>query len=158
GIAGFFLGGGVGSGISTAESAASLSSTAGQFVGMGYTREDEDEADKLGLAFYTRAGWDPKHFADFFKHMIEAGYDKTPEFLSDHPTLANRVKNTDQRVAKLPPEAAGWRKPPIADAQQLHALQQRGAQLAQAMPNDQSMQQAQTLLSSFSSCVAPTDQ
>jgi predicted Zn-dependent protease len=39
----------------------------GQFVGMSYTRGDEAEADKLGFAFYTHAGWDPNKFGDFFR-------------------------------------------------------------------------------------------
>jgi predicted Zn-dependent protease len=158
GIATFLLGGGISSGVSNAQSAAGLASNAGKFVTMGYTRGDEDEADKLGFAFYTRAGWDPNKFADFFKHMIEAGYDKTPEVFSDHPKLSNRVANTDQRVAALPPDAGQWRKPPIADAKQFAALQQRSAQLARSMPNDQNMQQAQTLLAAFPSCVAASDQ
>src|SRR4051812_17690549 len=157
GIAGFLLGG-LGTGISAASSTASVTKTAGKFVGMGYTRGDEDEADKIGFAFYTRAGWDPEHFADFFKHMIEAGYDKTPEMMSDPPKLAPRVANTDKRLAKLPADAAQWRSPPINDAQQFAALQLRAAQLAGSSPNDQNMQQAQTLLASFPSCVAPTDQ
>ena len=156
GVVGFLLGG-LGTGVSAAGSTASVAKTAGDFVGMGYTREDEDEADKIGFAFYTRAGWDPNHFADFFKHMIEAGYDKTPEMMSDHPKLSNRVKNTDRRVAQLRADAAQWRKPPITDAQQFAALQQRAAQLARSTPNDQKMQQAQTLLASFPSCVSPTD-
>jgi predicted Zn-dependent protease len=157
GVAGFLLGG-FGTGLSTANEAASLASTTGQFVGMGYTREDENEADKLGFAFYTRAGWDPNHFADFFQHMIDKGYDKTPEMMSDHPTLANRVKNTERRVKELPAEASGWRKPPIADEQQFQALQQRSAQLALKMPDDKNLQQAQAILASFSSCVSPMDQ
>jgi predicted Zn-dependent protease len=156
GVVGFLLGG-FGTGISAAQSSASVTKTAGHFVGMGYTRSDEDEADKLGLAFYTRAGWDPTHFADFFKSMIAAGYDKTPEMMSDHPKLSTRVANTDKRLTKLPADAAKWRKPPISDAQQFAALQHRAAQLAAALPNDQNMQQAQTLLASFPSCVSSTD-
>ena len=157
GVVGYLLGG-FGTGMSAAGTTASVTRTAGKFVDMGYTRGDEDEADKIGLAFYTRAGWDPNHFADFFKHMIEAGYDKTPEMMSDHPKLASRVANAEKRVAKLPARAAEWRKPPVSDAQQFAALQQRAAQLAQSLPNDQSMQQAQAMLASFSSCVSPTDQ
>jgi predicted Zn-dependent protease len=156
GVVGFLLGD-MGTAMSAATGTASVAKTAGQFVGMGYTRADEDEADKIGFAFYTRAGWDPNHFADFFRHMIEAGYDKTPEMMSDHPKLSTRVANTDKRVAKLPADAARWRKPPIADAQQFAAIQRRSAQLAQSLPNDKSMQQAQTLLASFPSCVTPTD-
>jgi hypothetical protein len=89
--------------------------------------------------------------------MIEAGYDKTPELMSDHPKLANRVANTDKRVATLPADAGQWRKPPVADAQQFAALQQRSVQLARSMPNDQTVQKAQAMLASFPSCVSPTD-
>jgi predicted Zn-dependent protease len=157
GLASLLLGGELGSSVSTAETAGSAASSAGKFVGMGFTRGDEDEADKVGLAFYTRAGWDPNHFADFFKQMIAAGYDKTPEMMSDHPKLSIRVQHTQERVAKLPADAAKWRKPPIADAQQFAALQQRSVQLARAMPNDKTMQKAQSMLASFPSCVSPTD-
>jgi predicted Zn-dependent protease len=158
GVASFFLGGGLSSSVSTAQTAGSLASTAGHFVGMGYTRGDEDEADKLGFAFYTRAGWDPDKFADFFKHMIEAGYDTTPEMMSDHPKLSTRVEHTDKRVAELPAEASQWRKPPTADAKQFTALQQKSVQLCKSLPNDEATQKAQTLLAAFPSCVSPTDQ
>ena len=157
GVATFLLGGGLSSTVSNAQSAGGAASSAGKFIGMGFTRTDEDEADSIGFAFYTRAGWDPAHFADFFKHMIAAGYDKTPEMYSDHPKLATRVSNTDQRIAKLPADAAQYRKPTIADAQQFAALQQRSALLARSMPNDKTMQKAQAMLAAFPSCVSPTD-
>jgi predicted Zn-dependent protease len=157
GVVSLLLGGGLSSSVSNAQTAGSAASKAGKFVGMGFTRGDEDEADSVGFAFYTRAGWDPHHFADFFKHMIAAGYDKTPEMMSDHPKLANRVANTDKRVAQLPADAGKYRKPPIADVQQFAALQQRSAQLARSMPNDQTMQKAQAMLASFPSCVSPQD-
>jgi predicted Zn-dependent protease len=157
GVATFILGGGLGSSVSNAETAGGAASSAGQFIGMGFTRGDEDEADKIGFAIYTRAGWDPHHFADFFKHMIEAGYDKTPEMMSDHPKLSIRVAHTDERIAKLPADAAKWRKPPIADAQQFAALQQRSAQVARAMPSDKAVQKAQATLAAFPSCVSPMD-
>jgi len=158
GIASFLFGGGLSSSVSTGQSAAGVAAGAGKYLGMGFTRADEDEADKLGFAFYVRAGWDPDHFADFFKHMIAAGYDKTPAMFSDHPTLASRVTNTEKRVAKLPPEASQWPKPPIADAQQFASLQQRSTQLAKTMPNDGTMQKAQTMLAAFPSCVSPASQ
>jgi predicted Zn-dependent protease len=158
GVASFFFGGGLSSSVSTAQTAAGVAQGAGKYVGMGFTRGDEDEADAVGFAFYTRAGWDPDHFADFFKHMIEAGHDGTPEFMSDHPKLSGRVANTEKRVAALPADAGQWRKPPIADAQQFAALRQRAAQLAKTLPNDQAVQKAQTMLAAFPSCVARSDQ
>jgi predicted Zn-dependent protease len=155
----FFGGGGLSSSVSTAQSAAGVASSAGKFVGMGFTRKDEDEADAIGFVFYTRAGWDPDHFADFFKHMIEAGYDGTPATFSDHPKLSSRVENTEKRARKLPSDAKQWRKPPIADEKQFAALRQRAARLAESMPSgDQAVQKAQAMLAAFPSCVARSDQ
>jgi predicted Zn-dependent protease len=134
-----------------------LASAAMQFVGMGFTRNDEAEADKFGFYFYTHAGWEPNHFADFFKAMIEMGYDKTPEYMSDHPTLANRVQTVQGYVAKLPPDAKNWSRPPIAGPEQFRALQSRAAELSRTMPNDESLAKAQKLLNAFPSCVSPAE-
>jgi predicted Zn-dependent protease len=130
----------------------------GQFVGMGFTRGQENQADKYGFNFYVRAGWDPEHFADFFNRMISLGYDTTPELASDHPTLKSRVEATQRRVSELPPTTSQWRRPPIVDAAQFQQLRARALQVGKSMPNDKSLQQAQTLLAAFSSCVAPIDQ
>lgn len=128
---------------------------AGQFIGMGFTRKDEAQADELGFIFYTRAGWNPKKFGDFFQQMIDMGYDTTPEMLSDHPSLASRVQDAKARAAALPPEAKQWRRPPVADATRFKALQAKAAELGKTLPSDKTMEQAQTLLSAFSNCFAP---
>jgi predicted Zn-dependent protease len=128
----------------------------GQFLNMGFTREDEAQADELGFAFYTHAGWDPTRFAEFFQDMIDAGYDKTPAVASDHPTLASRVEAANERVKELPPEAKSWRKPPVADDAQFKALQARAAQLAKTLPDDSSLQNSQQLLQALPrSCIVP---
>lgn len=135
---------------------ASAAAAAGQFVGMGFTRGDEAEADKFGFQFYVHAGWDPKHFADFFQQMIDKGYDTTPAMMSDHPTLKSRVVTVNKYVSELPPAAAGWRKPPVATPAQFHVLQERAAQIARSLPTDKSVKGAKLLLASFPSCVSPT--
>jgi predicted Zn-dependent protease len=131
---------------------------AAQFANMGFTRKDEAEADKLGFIFYTRAGWDPNKFGDFFQAMIDKGYDKTPAYLSDHPTLKSRVEQAEQRAADLPPNAKNWREPPVADASKFKALQQRAIAVGKNMPTDQSLANSQELLQALPrSCVAPVD-
>jgi predicted Zn-dependent protease len=131
---------------------------AGQFIGMGYTRKDEAQADEYGFDFYVHAGWDPKQFGAFFQQMIDMGYDKTPEVASDHPSLKSRVEEANKRAADLPPDAKKWRKPDTADGAKFKQLQARAAKLAKTMPDDKSLEQAQTLLSAFSSCFSPADQ
>jgi predicted Zn-dependent protease len=128
------------------------------FLNMGFTREDEDEADKWGFYFYTRAGWDPSHFGDFFQHMIDKGYDKTPEMLSDHPSLKNRVDAANRRASELPSEARNWRRPPVADARRFEELKERAARLGRSLPDDKSLEGSQELLQALPrSCVAPVD-
>jgi predicted Zn-dependent protease len=143
---------------------ATLGATAGmaggQFLNMGFTRKDEDEADKLGFNFYSRAGWDPNKFADFFQQMIDKGMDTTPEMMSDHPSLKNRVIATKERVKELPPTASEWKRPPIASPEQFRALQARAAELGKKLPSDASLSGGtQQLLAALPrSCITPVVQ
>ncbi len=130
----------------------------GNFLNQGFTRDDEAEADALGFEFYARAGWDPARFGDFFQAMIDLGYDTTPEMLSDHPTLASRVVAARAAAAKLPPDAKSWRKPAVAEGAKFKAMQSRAAQIAKALPKDQSMETAKTLLDAVGNCLMPKDQ
>lgn len=132
--------------------------TLGQFLSLGYTRSDEEEADKWGFHFYVRAGWDPDRFGDFFQQLIDKGLDTTPEMMSDHPSLANRVADAKKRSAALPPEAASWRKPPVADTGTFASLQARAAQIGKTTKTSEQLAKAQTLLSAVPSCVTPEDQ
>lgn len=141
-----------------AAGAAGLAFVGGQFVGMGFSRKDEDEADKWGFQFYVRAGWDPERFADFFQAMIDKGYDTTPDVVSTHPSLRSRVENARRRVAELPPEAKHWRRPNVASPQRFKELQDRAARLGKKMPNDESLARARLMLAAFPSCVAPVAQ
>ena len=144
--------------MAAAGTGAALGGAAGQFANMGFTRKDENEADNWGFYFYTRAGWDPAKFDDFFQNMIEKGYDKTPAVLSDHPTLKSRVEETKKRVEDLPPEARRWRKPPVADAREFAALKERAATLGKRLPDDRTLAGSQKLLQALPrSCVAPVD-
>jgi predicted Zn-dependent protease len=131
---------------------------AGKFIGMGFTRSDEAQADEYGFDFYVRAGWDPNHFADFFQRMIDMGYDTTPALASDHPTLKSRVEWAKKAVQALPPAARQFRRDPVANPATFAQLKARATEVGTRMPNDESLAQAQELLAAFSSCVAPVDQ
>jgi predicted Zn-dependent protease len=142
-----------------AGTAMGLVAAAGQYMGMSYTRDDENEADKMGFRFYTRAGWEPSRFDDFFEKMIKMGYDKTPEMMSDHPSLANRVKATGERIEKLPPEAREWRRRAVAEGQELSRLKQRAEEVGRKMPSSESLANAKELLAAMPrSCLTPRDQ
>jgi predicted Zn-dependent protease len=157
GAAGYALGGKE-HGAEYAAAGAGVGAAGGQFINMGFTRGDEEQADEYGFKFYTRAGWDPRHFADFFKAMIAAGYDKTPEYLSDHPTLKNRVDHINQWIKNLGPNVDQYVKGPIADASRFQDLQARANQVAKNTPDDTKIQNSQQLAAALPhSCVMPAE-
>ena len=151
----------VGEGDSKLGSAAGFAGAAGavgQFIGMGYGREDEREADHLGFRFYTQAGYDPKQFSGFFKSMIKQGHDSTPEMMSTHPSLESRVVEIDKWVAALPGNTDGLRKPPVADDAHFRDLQARAKTVVNAMPKDATSKQASLLASAIPNHMLPVQE
>ncbi len=77
----------------------------GQLALLNYSRNQESEADRLGLVFMAMAGYDPNEAIGFWERMAQAkgaqGGAAPPEFLSTHPSDARRINN----IKKLMPEA-----------------------------------------------------
>ncbi len=77
----------------------------GQIFAQGYftrfSREYETQADTLGAQIMARAGYDPRDLANMFKTIESQGGNGTPEFLSDHPSPANRYANIEREAAML---------------------------------------------------------
>ncbi|MGH7361059.1 MAG: M48 family metallopeptidase [Candidatus Methylomirabilales bacterium] len=73
---------------------------AGAAVGLilPWSREQESEADHLGLIFMAKAGYDPHAAMDLWRRMSEAsrGRGEPPEFLSTHPSHGSRIKQIEQ--------------------------------------------------------------
>jgi len=84
---------------------------AGVAVGvlLPYSRLQESEADRLGLIFMAKAGYDPRTAVDFWRRMAEAGKGKSkpPEFLSTHPADETRIR----QIEKALPEALSYYRP-----------------------------------------------
>lgn len=140
---------------SYAQYAAAAAQTGGTLIEDGFSREDEAQADEYGFKFYTRAGWPPEHFGDFFKDMIAAGYDKTPAILSNHPTLASRAALADKRAQKIAPSQF-QPQPDIASPQQFAQYKQAALQGSQGMPDDQKVLAAKNVLQALPrSCWLP---
>ena len=67
------------------------------FVMLPYSRKHEYEADRIGLIYMARAGYDPNEAVNFWERFSQAGDgQKPPEFLSTHPADANRVLQIQQ--------------------------------------------------------------
>ncbi|CAF2619749.1 unnamed protein product [Rotaria sp. Silwood2] len=59
---------------------------------MPFSREQESEADHVGLLYMARAGYEPKEAIAFWQRMDEElGKGSPPEFLSDHPSHNTRI-------------------------------------------------------------------
>jgi predicted Zn-dependent protease len=57
-----------------------------------FSREQEAEADILGLRYMHAAGYDPKQAIPFWQRMQQGGGSRPPEFLSTHPDPDNRIQ------------------------------------------------------------------
>lgn len=66
-----------------------------------YSREHEYEADRLGLIFMAMAGYDPNEAVAFWERMSANSSGSVAEFMSTHPSNANRIAN----MKKVLPEA-----------------------------------------------------
>ena len=73
-----------------------------------FNRKQESEADYLGLIFSSLAGYDIRETINVWKNMRKANKGKEPaEFLSTHPSSANRIKYItewmNEIIIKYPP-------------------------------------------------------
>jgi metalloendopeptidase OMA1, mitochondrial len=76
---------------------------------LSYGRNQELEADRLGLIFMAMAGYNPSNATAFWERMssASAGGQKPPEFLSTHPSDNTRIS----RIKNALPEAQKYYKP-----------------------------------------------
>jgi predicted Zn-dependent protease len=83
----------------------------GEAASLHFSREQESEADHIGLIYLARAGYDPHQAIAFWQRMRRASNGKAPpEFLSDHPSDAHRI----QRIESWMPEAESAAKSGVA--------------------------------------------
>lgn len=73
---------------------------AGGLYLLSYGRNQELEADKLGMRYMVRAGYDPKAARDAMGVLKElaSGGDRPPEFLSTHPHPESRIEEINARL------------------------------------------------------------
>ena len=72
-----------------------------------YSRNQEAEADKMGLIFMAMSGYPPELAIDFWKRMAAQSGQKPPEFLSTHPSDETRIK----LLREFLPEAKKYYQP-----------------------------------------------
>ena len=105
-------------------------SFAAQSMFMKFSRDDESEADRVGVEIMTRAGWDPHGLPQFLavlRDQQQHSPSSVETFFSSHPAPASRVTGLQQLVSNK----SGRR-----DTEQFDSIQRRLDTLppAQAMP------------------------
>jgi predicted Zn-dependent protease len=74
----------------------------GQLVNLKFSRDDELEADKLGVCFMSAAGYDPQEMVGVMQILQSVSQGGgPPEFFSTHPNPANRITHIQGTIANL---------------------------------------------------------
>ena len=64
----------------------------GRLLSLKYSRDDETEADLIGLELAARAGYSPQAAISLWQKMQAASKGAPPGFLSDHPSNPDRLR------------------------------------------------------------------
>jgi beta-barrel assembly-enhancing protease len=73
-----------------------------------FSRNDETEADELGLRYIVRAGLDPRGLPEMFEIMLAERQKRGGEsggWLASHPVEEDRIANTRRMISQLPTAA-----------------------------------------------------
>lgn len=74
-----------------------------QLLTLKFSREDETEADLVGLELAARAGYKPEASVSLWKKMTAASGEGGPAFLSTHPSGPERIRQLESNVPKVLP-------------------------------------------------------
>jgi predicted Zn-dependent protease len=71
---------------------------------MRFSRQNEQEADNIGLQTLVAAGFDPGAMTTMFEHMLDATRfmgQRVPEYLLSHPITEQRIAESRARITNL---------------------------------------------------------
>ena len=68
-----------------------------------FGRNDESEADLVGMEIAARAGYDPRAAVTLWKKMAQAAKGAPPEWLSTHPSGASRIAEIERNLPRVMP-------------------------------------------------------
>lgn len=74
---------------------------------LNYSRENEQEADRVGIATLAASGFDPRAMPSMFESMMRSNRfgQYVPEYLRTHPLSQSRVADARNRAEQYPPRA-----------------------------------------------------
>ena len=85
------------------QSHAAMAMLVGKVISLKFGRNDELEADKLGVRFSSEAGYDPRSMIKVMQILDKLAKTRTPEFFSTHPNPENRIKKLNTEIAERYP-------------------------------------------------------
>jgi predicted Zn-dependent protease len=103
---------------------------AAQQAAINYTRQNEYEADRIGISTLSRAGYDPAGMAEFFEKMgriTRSMGEGPPEYLRTHPVSVSRIAEAENRAAHMP-------RPEPSDGRDFYLVQARLRALTEKSP------------------------
>ncbi|QQV09507.1 M48 family metalloprotease [Acinetobacter johnsonii] len=78
---------------------------------LSYSRNQEREADRIGMQYMYSAGYNPQSMADFFEvmHRATSRVSFLPDFWFTHPLTTERMSEARLRANQLPKVKSTWR-------------------------------------------------
>jgi predicted Zn-dependent protease len=80
-----------------------LASMGGQLLTLKFGREDESEADLVGMELAARAGYNPRAGVSLWQKMSAASKGAPPQFMSTHPSGPTRISDIEKNLPKVEP-------------------------------------------------------
>jgi predicted Zn-dependent protease len=74
-----------------------------QLLTLKFSREDESEADLVGMELAARAGYNPRAGVSLWQKMSAANKGAPPQWLSTHPSGSARIKDIEANLPKVHP-------------------------------------------------------
>ncbi|NKI96437.1 M48 family metallopeptidase [Rhizobacter sp. SG703] len=90
----------------------SVADMGGQLLTLKFGREDESEADLVGMELAARAGYDPRAGVSLWNKMAQASKGAPPQFLSTHPSGPTRIRDIEANLPRVEGLYARAAKPP----------------------------------------------
>src|SRR6476646_7209464 len=80
-----------------------------------YTRDNEAQADRIGIRTLARSGYDPAAMANFFEKLqsiVRANQgterERTPDYLQTHPVTTSRISESRERARQIAAQPKGF--------------------------------------------------
>jgi len=105
---------------------------AAQQAAIFFTRQNEYEADRIGISTLSRAGYNPAGMAEFFEKMgrlTRSMGEGPPEYLRTHPVSVSRISEAENRAQNMP-------VPPPSDGRNFYLIQARLRALTEKSADD----------------------